>query len=153
MIGSTRRFKYQVSGSLPVGSSSYVTRKADDELYESLLDAEYCNVLNARQMGKSSLRVKTMDRLKSKCYTCIAVDLMGISKQLSEPNWYHSFVSELVKETDLLSDFPVNEWWKQNEFVSGSEGFKVFVERILLSQVEGNIVIFIDELDCLLELP
>ena len=50
-------------GTVPPGSPSYVERSADRELFEALLGGEYCYVLNSRQMGKSSLAVRTIQKL------------------------------------------------------------------------------------------
>ncbi|MFN6567335.1 hypothetical protein [Dendronalium sp. ChiSLP03b] len=43
-----------------------MTRQADGDLYAGLKAGDFCYVLNSRQMGKSSLRVKTMQRLQSR---------------------------------------------------------------------------------------
>ena len=55
---------YQVGASLPADAPSYVLRQADKEFYQQLKQGKFCYVLNSRQMGKSSLRVRTMERLQ-----------------------------------------------------------------------------------------
>ena len=54
---------FVAGGTLWREAPSYVHRPADDELLGLALNGEYCNVLAARQMGKSSLMVRTADRL------------------------------------------------------------------------------------------
>ena len=51
-------------GTMPPEAPSYVERRADHELYDALLGGEFCYVLTARQMGKSSLMVRTAARLR-----------------------------------------------------------------------------------------
>ena len=54
-------FNYRYSGgSLEVNDPTYVIRQADRDFYDGLKAGEFCYVLNSRQMGKSSLRVRTM---------------------------------------------------------------------------------------------
>src|SRR5205085_1986357 len=55
---------YVTGGTLPRDAPSYVERRADHQLYEALRGGELCYVLHARQMGKSSLMVRTADRLR-----------------------------------------------------------------------------------------
>ena len=51
---------YFTDGTLSPEALSYVERQADHDLYTSLLAGEICYVLNSRQMGKSSLCVRTI---------------------------------------------------------------------------------------------
>ncbi len=53
-------YKYQPGGSLPPDAPTCIVREADHELYNALLAGEYFYVLNSRQMGKSSLRIRTV---------------------------------------------------------------------------------------------
>jgi len=56
--------RYQVGGALLQDVSSYVTRDSDRQLLEALKAGEFCYVLNSRQMGKSSLMVRTLAQLQ-----------------------------------------------------------------------------------------
>ena len=51
-------------GTLRSNAPSYVERRADSELLEGLRKGQFCYVLTARQMGKSSLMVQTTARLR-----------------------------------------------------------------------------------------
>ena len=55
---------YQIGGTLRVTSPIYVFRQADSQIYEALKRGEFCYIFNSRQMGKSSLLVKTKYRLQ-----------------------------------------------------------------------------------------
>jgi hypothetical protein len=61
---STTTSFYQTGGNLPLNPLSYVERRADTDLYEALRRGEYCYVLHARQMGKSSRMVHTASRCR-----------------------------------------------------------------------------------------
>ncbi|MGB3654113.1 MAG: AAA-like domain-containing protein [Rivularia sp. (in: cyanobacteria)] len=143
--------QYIFSGSLPENASTYVTRDADRQLYDGLRSGKFCYVLNSRQSGKSSLRVRTMRRLRENGVECAAIDLSagGIQNVPSE-QWYADLIDSLIDIFDLDVDF--EEWWGANQLNSLVTRFRKFLEEILLVEVKENIVIFIDEIDSVLSL-
>src|SRR5215471_18933394 len=86
---------YVVSGTLPLNAQSYVQRKADKDLLDALLSNEFCFVLNSRQMGKSSLCVRTMQRLSQEGVQPVFLDLQRFGGANTTPEqWYLGLLSE-----------------------------------------------------------
>jgi WD40 repeat protein len=144
-------FQFQVGGALSPYAPSYISRAADKELYEALLEGEFCYILNARQIGKSSLRVQTMHRLRKAGVFCGAVDLTVIGTQQVTPDqWYASIVGSLVSSFQL--QFDLRSWWRDRTHLSPINRLSEFIETVLLQAIDRNIVIFIDEIDSVLSL-
>ncbi len=149
---SIPNYEYKFGGALPLDNRTYVTRKADDELYRGLIVGEFCYVLNSRQMGKSSLRVRIMERLQVNKITCVAIDLNEIGTSITQEKWYLGLINILANHLDLYSGFDLNHWSVNHNLLSPVQQLSKFVEEIFLKNISGNIVIFIDEIDTLLSL-
>ncbi|MEQ8466664.1 CHASE2 domain-containing protein [Coleofasciculus sp. E1-EBD-02] len=144
-------YRYQIGGSLPPDSSTYVVRQADSDLFNALLAGEYCYVLNSRQMGKSSLRIRTMDKLQAQGIICAEIELTGIgSQQITAQQWYGGIIQELISGFDLSINR--RHWLRDREDLSPVQRLGEFIETVLLTQIPQNIVIFIDEIDSILSL-
>jgi predicted ATPase/GAF domain-containing protein len=153
-------FDYQIGGSLTVDSPTYVVRSADRHLYQAMRSGEFCYTFNARQMGKSSLMVRIMNGLKKDGYRCIAIDLTAIGgENTTADQWYKGIAVEIWRKFGLLRKFKLKPWWSELTDIPAPQRLMQFIEEVVLTEVKqensdepAKIVIFVDEIDCILSL-
>ncbi|NET64751.1 MAG: AAA family ATPase [Moorea sp. SIO1G6] len=153
-------FDYQVGGSLPMDSPTYVVRSADRNLYKSLKQGKFCYILNPRQMGKSSLMVRMINHLNHEGISCAAIDLTRIgSENVTPDQWYKGLAVELWRSFGLLRKVNLKKWWNERADISTVQRLSQFLEEVLLDELEqpdnslpNKRVVFIDEVDSVLGL-
>src|SRR5687767_6267595 len=102
---------FQAGGAL-YPDAYYVQRGADVELPAALLRGEFCYVLAPRQIGKSSLSIRTAQYLESHGIRCASIDLGATSvRGSSASDWYFDLTKMLTSDLDLRS---ADATWQAN---------------------------------------
>ncbi|MHC5823281.1 MAG: AAA-like domain-containing protein, partial [Nostoc sp.] len=141
---------YTVGGTVQAGGGIYIPRQADEELLSLCRSATFAYVLTPRQMGKSSLMVRTAETLRDEGICSVIVDLQELGANVTAEQWYFGFLVKL--EDQLMFDTDVVNWWQEHEHLGVSQRLTQFFERVLLAEVQGQVVIFVDEIDSTLSL-
>ncbi len=154
------QMRYQIGGTLTNYDPTYVVRQADDDLYQSLQQGEFCYVFNTRQMGKSSLLVRTKKRLHQDGDQCLTLDMTNVGTEMITPQqWYKGILGELVSglQADKPFEFSMGDlhtWWQQQGDIPLVQRLSRFLGDVLLKQLpHQRLFIMVDEIDSVLALP
>jgi WD40 repeat protein len=129
---------------------SYVHRVSDEDLYTGLMENEFCHVLTARQMGKSSLMLRTAARLRKSGIGVAALDLTGIGTNLSPEQWYSGLIVQMGARLDLEDE--LLRFWQANVALGPMQRWISAIRKVALPLHPGRLAIFIDEIDAVASL-
>ena len=141
---------YTVGGTVQAGGGLYLSRRADDDLLNLCRQGAFAYILTARQMGKSSLMVRTADRLAKENIRSVMIDLTQIGAHVTPEQWYLGLLA--IIEDQLALGVNAAKWWESNANLSGAQRMTKFFEEVLLKEVAEPVVVFVDEIGATLGL-
>ena len=136
---------FVAGGALSPDTSSYVVRQADTDLLETLRRGEFCYVLDARQMGKSSLMVRTAQHLREEGHTVALLDLTALGQNLTVEQWYDGLLVLLGEQ--LGREQELEGFWREHSRLGPLQRFMETLRQTFLQATSGHLIIFIDEID------
>src|SRR5262245_57287898 len=131
----TQNSFYRVGGTIWADDPSYVLRTADEELSQRVRSGEFCYVLSTRQVGKSSLMVRTAWRLKAEGMLTAVIDLTLVgsgSDSVTANQWYFGVADEIFSRLGLGRD--LDSWWNQHYDLPPSQRLVQFLRDVVLTR-------------------
>jgi len=142
--------RFQPGGALRQ-DAIYVERRADTLLPAALLAGELSYVLAPRQMGKSSLRVRTETELRRHGHATVSIDVTALGATGATPEtWYFGMIDEIARRLSLPDPAP---FWSRHRRLSPVQRLSRYMKTSLLAEVAAPIVVFFDEIDAVRALP
>ena len=144
------RLRLQAGGTLNPRRHLYIERPEDELLRKLLSEGQYVNVLTSRQTGKSSLMVRAAEVLTRRGARCAIVDLAA---QLGTPEDATTYFLGLLKKIarDLKIEVDLSTWWPEHPEETVNQRLMRFFREVVLEQVHGPVVCFLDEIDSTLK--
>jgi WD40 repeat protein len=138
-------------GTLSQSAVSYVSRQADDLLYTSLIKGEFCYILTSRQMGKSSLMVRTAAKLREHDILVAMIDLTRQGQNLTVDQWYKAMLNRIGMQFDLEDE--LDDFWSDYRSLPPLERWMTALQKVVIPRSTSPVILFIDEIDMVRSLP
>src|SRR5256885_3195437 len=142
---------YVTGGTLRHDAPCCVERKADRDLLEGISRGEFCYVLTSRQMGKSSLMVRTANKLRDEGVNAVVLDLTAIGQNLTAEQWYDGLCARMGRQLRLEEE--LDAFWIGHARLSPVQRLFSAIRDVVLLKRQGMLAIFVDELDVVRSLP
>ena len=145
---------FSVGTPLHAVRAGYVRRVADDVLYETIRSGRYAHVIAPDRSGKSSLIAATAARLEANGYKVAVLDFEQIGARDAAGDagrWNYSVAYRLLRQLRIRAD--LQSWWQDKSILQNRQRLLEFYSEIILQNVPERIVIFVDEIQCVEDLP
>ncbi len=152
-LDSTGEF-FSVGAPLHAVRAGYIRRKADDLLFDTVMAGRYAHVLAPDRSGKTSLIAATAARLENHGCKVAILDLeqIGVRDGGGDAGrWYYNVAYRLLRQLRIRYD--LQSWWQDKSILGNRQRLLEFYSEILLQFVPERIVVFIDEIQCMEQLP
>jgi len=153
-------YYYRIEGGcVTLLDDCYVERVADTQLYKfaqaETIESRVCFVLAPRQMGKSSLMVRTADKLTRVGQICVQINLHQFGKIESDSVLYFSILEEIIKQIydslEINLSNKLSRFWANNLDLAPAIKFRNFMTQEILARLQSKrLIIFIDEIQNLI---
>ncbi|MGB3649811.1 MAG: AAA-like domain-containing protein, partial [Rivularia sp. (in: cyanobacteria)] len=143
------------SGLVPLDSPFYVVRSPIEErCYEQINQpGTLIRIKAPRQMGKSSLLARIIDKAQSQKDRTVTLDFQLASQQIFVNS--DKFLRWFCASVGLALNIPnkINEYWDLAEIVGSSMACKAYFEEYLLPTIDNPLTLGLDEVDKVFEYP
>jgi len=141
---------FTVGGTVQASNGLYIPRRADNELLALCRGRNFAYVLTPRQLGKSSLMVRTAQQLTAEGVHSVIIDLSQIGVHVTPEEWYLGLLSMIEEQLGLETD--AVDWWRARAHLGVTQRLTVFFEEVMLKEASAPVVVFVDEIDTTLSL-
>ncbi|NEZ68291.1 TIR domain-containing protein [Leptolyngbyaceae cyanobacterium CCMR0082] len=140
-------------GTMQADSQFYIQRAGDRIALQVMQRGSIFSVLGPRQMGKSSLLMRTMTEAYKQQKQVIFLDfqLTETAALLDADLFYRRFCELLSHQLGMASQ--VDRWWQQYEAFGNPDRCSSYIQDYLLKELDGSIFLAMDEVDKLIASP
>jgi hypothetical protein len=149
-MSRSEAFAFVAGGTVQAGGGVYLERRADRELLEHCRAGDFTYVLTSRQMGKSSLMIRTAERLAAEGALPVIIDLTEFGAQTTAEQWYKGFLFAVQDQLSLRTSSA--DWWDAQPDHAFGHRFTRYLRDVALVERSERLVVFVDEIDTTLRL-
>ncbi len=137
---------FVAGGPLPPDAPSYIERPADGRLLAAINGGQFCYVLAAHHLGKSSLMNRAADRLRQQGSHAVTITFAGSGGTDVNLDQLYLLILRRIK-AQLSLDIEVNTWWTEHDSAPQAKRLNEFWREVMLAGTEDPVVLFFDGVD------